>query len=424
LIAALVGPLSSLAGATPSLVSVTPFDGVRSIPTIALSADGSTVVGSRPSFDTALGSVNRRAFVWTRSGGYRSFDELGPDAPSSTDFTPRDVSGDGRRVVGSIGDQPILWEVGGQTAPLSLLSGGTDGGIAHGISDNGNWIVGTAHDGRSYELARVAPDGSIVLIPVPLRVPVAWNVDDGTVIALSSEVGTALDVSNDGTAVGGLVLLPGILDMPAGFRWESSRGLQRVPTGDPTTAVNVPFARGAAAISSDGTTLVGRTLGPPTPGAPIGFRPDRAYLWNGTPGDGPDLGSDGLALLEMPSGVSTLASAQATAVSADGSTIVGTYVPDGNPRNTRPFLWTPDRGFQDLTVLLQTLGVPTTGWTLLEATDVSADGMTIIGTGQFRSELGRQFDGIWIAVIPEPSTALLLGLGLSFLAGLPIHPRR
>ena len=48
-----------------------------------------------------------------------------------------------------------------------------------------------------------------------------------------------------------------------------------------------------------------------------------------------------------------------------------------------------------------------TGWALKSATGISADGLTIVGTGT--NPVG--FDEGWIATIPEPSTLLLLGLG-------------
>ncbi len=114
--------------------------------------------------------------------------------------------------------------------------------------------------------------------------------------------------------------------------------------------------------------------------------------------------------------------AMATAVSADGSTIVGAYQPadQSNSADFRPFVWTRERGLQDLEVLLASLGVETNGWWLQEATGVSADGRTLIGNGRILSELGHPHAFVWIAVIPEPSTALLVGAGLILLG----HTRR
>ena len=63
---------------------------------------------------------------------------------------------------------------------------------------------------------------------------------------------------------------------------------------------------------------------------------------------------------------------------------------------------------EDLDQVLTELGVDLAGWTLIRATGVSDDGLTIVGDG-------TNPDGnpeAWIAVIPEPSTALLLAAGL------------
>lgn len=67
---------------------------------------------------------------------------------------------------------------------------------------------------------------------------------------------------------------------------------------------------------------------------------------------------------------------------------------------------------QDLQQVLTGLGLDLTGWDLWGAQGISADGRTITGFGLDPSD----FDEAWIATIPEPSTGLLLGLGLSGLA--------
>ena len=56
-------------------------------------------------------------------------------------------------------------------------------------------------------------------------------------------------------------------------------------------------------------------------------------------------------------------------------------------------------------------------WTLSVATAVSDEGLKIVGVGTNPSGL---LEG-WVAVIPQPGTALLLGVGL---AGLAAGKRR
>ncbi len=93
-------------------------------------------------------------------------------------------------------------------------------------------------------------------------------------------------------------------------------------------------------------------------------------------------------------------------VSADGSVVVG-----GSAEATgiRAFIWDTANGMQNLQdVLVSQLGLDLTGWTLTQAFGISADGLTIVGSGNH--------DGIseaFIAVIPGPGA-----LGLLAVAGL------
>ena len=102
-------------------------------------------------------------------------------------------------------------------------------------------------------------------------------------------------------------------------------------------------------------------------------------------------------------------SSEASDVSADGRIVVGRGSSAAGQRAT---IWDATNGMRDLSIVLASLGVDLTGWTLTQATSISADGLTIVGVGTNPSGLTEG----WIAVIPEPGTALLLGLGLAGLA--------
>ena len=63
-------------------------------------------------------------------------------------------------------------------------------------------------------------------------------------------------------------------------------------------------------------------------------------------------------------------------------------------------------------VLIDDFGIDLAGWTLTLAGGISSNGTTIVGRGTNPSG----FTEAWIAVLPEPSTATLLGCGLITLA--------
>jgi uncharacterized membrane protein len=69
----------------------------------------------------------------------------------------------------------------------------------------------------------------------------------------------------------------------------------------------------------------------------------------------------------------------ASAVAGDGSVIVGYSYTD--LAGGRAFIWDATRGMRQLHAVLLNAGLDVAGWTLSEATGISADGRTIVGTG-------------------------------------------
>ncbi len=105
----------------------------------------------------------------------------------------------------------------------------------------------------------------------------------------------------------------------------------------------------------------------------------------------------------------------ASGVSADGSIVVGMA---SSPSSHEAFIWDEANGMRQLDDVLTELGVDLGDWTLTHATGISADGPTIVRRGS------HPFGGpseAWIAVIPEPSTGLLMMTGL---LGLAYRQRR
>ena len=115
-------------------------------------------------------------------------------------------------------------------------------------------------------------------------------------------------------------------------------------------------------------------------------------------------------------------SSSATGVSADGSVVVGN---SNSANGHEAFIWNSRQGMRSLReILTNDYGLDLTGWTL-EATGISADGLTIVGTGLNPNNNVES----WIArlnpqnnpSVPEPSS--ILGLGLFSLVGFLIKKR-
>jgi len=96
-------------------------------------------------------------------------------------------------------------------------------------------------------------------------------------------------------------------------------------------------------------------------------------------------------------------------VSADGSVVVGTSMwgTFGNYRNTA-FIWDAQNGMRALEeVLTNQYGLDLGPWRLGEAHGISADGMTIVGTG---NGLGNRIEG-WIVRLGWTLTVNVQGQG-------------
>jgi probable HAF family extracellular repeat protein len=230
----------------------------------------------------------------------------------------------------------------------------------------------------------------------------------------------AADVSDDGSIVVGSIFSGS--DSEA-FRWTEAAGMVGLGT---LAGATFSFAY---AVSGDGSAVVGAS----------GSSSSQAFLWtaeNGMVGLGPsqatysfatDLSDDGGVVVgavndqafrwSIESGMVRLgfmpggSTSYPTGVSADGAVIVGWG--SGAPEGDGAFVWDSVHGMRLLqTVLTNDYGLNLDGWHLSEARAISADGRTIVGSGVNPSGLVES----WLAVLPEPSTALLVGLGLAGIA--------
>lgn len=153
-------------------------------------------------------------------------------------------------------------------------------------------------------------------------------------------------------------------------------------------------------ISADGTWAVGNGV------SSNGFV---AYRWSAATGVqtlGPNL---------LPGDRSG-----ATAISNDGSVIIGFSRPLGPATFGRGFIWTEATGMLNLNSVAAAQGIDTGGLTMALPLAISGDGMTIGGL----TNQGSGFILRLTSPVPEPSTLLSMALGVLALAGWSVARRR
>jgi probable HAF family extracellular repeat protein len=278
-------------------------------------------------------------------------------------LTPTDISADGSVIVGQSVGRAARWE-NGIVSRLGILSGQplATASIANGTSADGSVLVGT----------------SGVDAGTPAR---AFRWEGGTMTALSPEYTQALGASADGSVVVGYVCSPSVCEA---FRWTANTGIVGLGfRADPNSI--------ARATSADGSVVVGESGWASTL---------RAFRWKSG------------AMMDLGTLPGTFAS-RAMAVSANGSVVVGrNWV---TARSSVAFIWTATRGMRNLNdVLIDDFGLDLTGWTLLEARDISADGRVIVGEGRDPSGRGQG----WVAVLPSS----LIAVEIDIKPGSDVNP--
>ncbi len=321
-------------GALSSPAALADFQGLGDIPggpydsaANAVSADGLVVVGRGDDGD------GNKAFRWTATG----IESLG--ISGSNEATG--VSGDGSVIVGSFSTgnnhrEAFRWTTSGY---IGLGTAGYTYSYAQDVSADGSTIVGGVWGaGQRRGFVWTSADGMRLLDSLPGGRPESY----------------AEAVSADGTiAVGEAYELSGT---PQAVRWD-------VATGAATGLGHLPGSTGASYandLTPDGSVIVG--WGNNSIGDAEAFRWTEAGGMTGLGG--------------LPGFERTFA----FAVSADGSVIVG-RASAIEVDDDMAFYWTQSGGMQSLESWLSENGVDIGTWQLDEASDVSADGGTVVGYG-------------------------------------------
>lgn len=319
-------------------------------------------------------------FVVSPLTGGVSFDILG-DLPGGLVYSSAaGVSGDGSIVVGrssnTVSESMVAfrWENGVMTS-LGDLSGGSHYSFTTGISGDGHIIIGEGTsadwnlpvrwiDGEISSLSGIWPmdistDGSVMVgrmwdNDAFTYKPARWN--NGSLHFLEeipesvNRNGVAMGVSSDGTVIVGQWYYSEYLFQA--FRWEN--GLTESIGFLPGTNMST-----ASAASSDGSVIVGQS-------GTVGF-----YWKNGA--------MHSLGIIAGGHG----AESSALDVSGDGTIIVGYSTSNANEAGMEAVMWRQEDNYTavSLNEFLSQNGVGLGGFSLTDATGVSDDGSTIVGTG-------------------------------------------
>lgn len=348
-----------IASADISLNLVGPLPGGTGAFLHGVSPDGSTAVGY------STDGYADRVITWTAAGGTadRGVGIVNGTSRGMDINNTGDIAGYGYNSSWTTEIAFIMAAGGGNTTFPS-----SHGNSAAAITADGTTIVGGAQ-GDGMNSAAKMTGGVTYLLP-----PLTSGVWAG-----------ASDVSADGSIVVGYSRTHTAYDLNRAVYWTglASPVNMGVLPGAPAGAHS-----NATGISQDGTMIVGQS------GNAAGRT--EAFLWTaGT-------GMQGLGTVSSSNVYSS-----ALAVSNSGS-VVGTSSNDDG--DYVAFVWDATNGMRDLNTLVA--GLLPSGWSLMNANDISDDGTVIVGTAFNESTWSAK--GFVLTMpqdVPEPTTMALLGLG-------------
>lgn len=355
-------------------------------------------------------SINSPSFAVSYS--FQGFSDI------STDYIFRGMSPDGELLIGSLSGS-YLWTYNGGLSQLSennfegigttatysaeTISAGASSMIGRNISTN-TPVCWTPKNGSEnlYELMGIEKPLSMQAESISLNGVIAGRIankneldqwyyqafsyncqtSNTTILGTSFNSTGAYGVSKDGTIVTGTY-------EQKPFWWTQEQGIQFLQHPEiPFLLIQEDRVSEVFDVSDDGQVLVGWS------GSPF---ESIATIWN--------LNGSSIILSDVEN------SGIATSVSSDGKIVIGHEYLHEAPNHRIAFIWDELNGKRFLNDVLTSGGVDLGGWHLSEALAISSDGYTIMGTGI--NPKGEQ--EYWIAIVPEPTTLLLLGFGSLFL---------
>ena len=296
-----------------------------------VSADGSVVVGSSVSSNGVV------AFRWTQGGGMVAL----PLLPFGTSAVAYAASANGSIIVGggssAYGLQACMWS-NGVVNGLSDLDGGSSESSAFDVSDNGEVIVGYGTSASGREAFRWTGGPMMGL----------GDLASG---GFQSE---ARAISPDGAMIAGY----GTATSESIFTWDSVNLMQ-----------NYYSSARALGLSAGGNHVVGYVKATYVIPNIITLNYWRAARWNA-----------GVATIIGPESSGELVNSWFSGVTDDGSIAVGSFKSSA----AGPFRAVSHdsiNGVRYLKTFLEEEGIDMTGWELADATAVSADGSVVVGYG-------------------------------------------
>lgn len=356
---------------------------------VAISSDGDAVAGHAPYFDAS----RPQPAIWDADRQITSLNPLPVD--DGIDRIAAQISSDGAVIIGTRtfpGSDPLQQEAFRWTAEEGFASLGIFPGAirnlsyAAGLSASGDVIAGAAISLNDEQRA------------------FRWTKESGMVsLSTLRADGTGYSRAADVSADGSIVI--GGADSELGyepFRWtaEGMVGLGDLSGGD--------YGGYASSMSNDGSIVVGASYSEASGGSTEAFR------WTEATGMQP------LGFLR-PSD----AGSYAIVVSADGDVIFGS---SGSGSDARSFVWDQQHGMRDLRQALESnfgLADALANWDLGFPTDISADGLTIVGNGINPAGLGQG----WVITldhplnVPEPTAVAILLTAATLLSAQKVSRR-